>query len=158
MTDDYLQIMIESLEKKIDILDKVIELDKRQLNISLAQPLDVEVYDASMDEKGELIDEIGKLDDGFTVMYERVKEPVAENPDLYREKVKKLQELIRIAVDKGVSIEAMEKRNKQSIQAALQQKRREIRQIKVSSSAATKYYQNMSKVNYIDPQLMDRKK
>ena len=158
MTDDYLQIMIESLEKKIDILDKVIELDKRQLNISLAQPLDVEVYDASMDEKGELIDEIGKLDDGFTVMYERVKEPVAENPDLYREKVKKLQELIRIAVDKGVSIEAMEKRNKQSIQAALQQKRKEIRQIKVSSSAATKYYQNMSKVNYIDPQLMDRKK
>lgn len=158
MTDDYLQIMIESLEKKIDILDKVIELDKRQLNISLAQPLDVEAYDASMEEKGELIDEIGKLDDGFTVMYERVKEPVAENPDLYREKVKKLQELIRIAVDKGVSIEAMEKRNKQSIQAALQQKRREIRQIKVSSSAATKYYQNMSKVNYIDPQLMDRKK
>ena len=66
MTEDYLQIMIECLEKKIDVLDRVLELDKRQLAIALEQPFDMEKYDQSMDEKGVLIDELNKLDDGFT--------------------------------------------------------------------------------------------
>ena len=38
MTEDYLQIMIESLEKKIDVLDQVLELDKRQIAIAWENP------------------------------------------------------------------------------------------------------------------------
>ena len=34
MTEGYLQILIESLEKKIIILDQIIELDKKQAEIS----------------------------------------------------------------------------------------------------------------------------
>ena len=55
MTEDYLQIMIESLEKKIDVLDQVLELDKRQIAIALEQPFDMEKYDKTMDEKGALM-------------------------------------------------------------------------------------------------------
>ena len=96
MTEGYLQILIESLEKKIIVLD--------------------------------------------------------------REQVQKLQELIRDAVDKGVTIEAQEKRNKAALEAVFRMKRQEIRQMKVSTSAATKYYKSMSRINNIDPQLMDKKK
>ena len=57
MTENYLQIMTESLEKKLEVLDKVYEINKRQLAASTKRPFDAEAYDAIMDEKGGLIDE-----------------------------------------------------------------------------------------------------
>ena len=158
MTEDYLQIMIESLEKKIDVLDQVLELDKRQIAIALEQPFDMEKYDKSMDEKGALIDELDRLDDGFTSTYERVRDEVQANPKAYAEKVQRMQDLIRMAVDKGMAVEAQEQRGKQAMKSAIASKRKEIRSMKVSSEAATKYYKSMSKINNVDPQLMDRKK
>ncbi len=145
MTEDYLQIMIESLEKKIDVLDQVLALD-------------MEKYDKSMDEKGALIDELDRLDDGFTSTYERVRDEVQANPKAYAEKVQRMQDLIRMAVDKGMAVEAQEQRGKQAMKSAIASKRKEIRSMKVSSEAATKYYKSMSKINNVDPQLMDRKK
>lgn len=158
MTDDYLQIMIESLEKKIAVLDKVMELDKRQLAVSLQKPFDMEAYDATMDEKGELIKELEKLDDGFMNTYELVREKVQANPRQYQRKVLEMQELIRTAIDKGVTVEAQEQRNKQAMQSAIQSKRGEIKRAKVSNAAAARYYKAMSRINDVDPQLMDRKK
>ncbi|MDE6914850.1 MAG: hypothetical protein K2P35_14340 [Lachnospiraceae bacterium] len=158
MTEDYLQIMIESLEKKIDVLDQVLALDKRQIAIALEQPFDMEKYDKSMDEKGALIDELDRLDDGFTSTYERVRDEVQANPKAYAEKVQRMQDLIRMAVDKGMAVEAQEQRGKQAMKSAIASKRKEIRSMKVSSEAATKYYKSMSKINNVDPQLMDRKK
>lgn len=158
MTEDYLQIMIESLEKKNQVLDKVMELDKRQLEVSLQQPFDVKAYDSTMEEKGILIEQLEKLDDGFTHTYELVRDEVQANPDKYREKVLEMQDLIRTAIDKGVAVEAQEHRNKQAMQNAVKGKRREIRQMKVSTAAAARYYKSMSRINDVDPQLMDRKK
>jgi hypothetical protein len=158
MTKDYLQIMIESLEKKIEILDKVVELDKRQLTISLQKPTDMKAYNATMEEKGSLISELEKLDDGFTNTYELVKEEVTSNPQLYREQVLAMQELIQTAIEKGVTVEAQEKRNKQAMESMIGDRRAQIRQMRVSSSAASKYYRAMSKINDVDPQLLDRKK
>lgn len=158
MTEDYLQIMIESLEKKIDVLDKVLALDKRQLSVAMEQPFDMEKYDKTMDEKGKLIDELNKLDDGFTSTYERVRDKVQADPKAYAEKVRRMQDLIRMAIDKGVAVEAQEERGKQAMQAAMSTKHKEIRNIKKSNAAAAKYYKAMSKINDVDPQLMDRKK
>lgn len=158
MTEDYLQIMVESLEKKNCVLDKVIELDKRQLEISMQRPFDMEAYDATMEEKGALIEQLERLDDGFTLTYERVRDEVQANPDKYRSKVLEMRELIRMAIDKGVAVEAQEQRNKQAMQNAIQGKRKEIRHAKISTAAAAKYYKAMSRINEVDPQLMDRKK
>lgn len=158
MTENYLQIMTESLEKKLEVLDKVYELNKRQLEASSRRPFDTEAYDGIMDEKGELIEELNRLDDGFTSTYELVREEVQRNPDEYREKVQVMQDLVREAVAKGVSIEAQEQRNKASMEVALTAKRQEIRERRVAASAATKYYSAVSKLNTVDPQLMDSKK
>jgi len=158
MTEDYLQIMIESLEKKNEVLDQVIALDKRQLAIALAKPFDMEQYDKSMDEKGELIDTLNKLDEGFTSTYELVRETVQANPKAYAEKVQKMQDLIRAATDKSVTIKAQEQRGKQAVQSAMSKKHKEIRNMKVSNAAAAKYYKSMSRINDVDPQLMDKKK
>ena len=158
MTEGYLQIMIESLEKKIVVLDHIMELNVRQAELSSHQPMDMEAYDKTMDEKGKLIDEINKLDDGFTSTYELVKDVVQQEPGKYRDKVLKMQELIRVAVEKGVTIEAQEKRNRSALETVFRMKRTEIRQMKRSNTAALKYYKSMSKINEVDPQLMDKKK
>lgn len=158
MAEVYMQILAESLEKKIVVLEKIEKLNEKQLEISSHQPMDMEAYDATMEEKGELIDEINRLDDGFTSTYERIKAQVQEHPEQYREQVLQLQELIRVAVEKGVAIEAQEKRNRSSVEMALRMKRNEIKQMKKSTSAAMSYYKSMSKINNVDPQLMDRKK
>ncbi len=158
MTEGYLQIMIESLEKKIVVLDQIMELNGKQAEISAHQPMDMEAYDKTMDEKGKLIDEINKLDDGFTSTYELVKDVVQQEPGKYRDKVLKMQELIRVAVEKGVTIEAQEKRNRSALETVFRMKRTEIRQMKRSNTAALKYYKSMSKINEVDPQLMDKKK
>ena len=158
MTEGYLQILIESLEKKIAVLDKVIELDKQQAEISSHQPMDMKAYDKTVDEKGELIDEINRLDEGFSSTFELIGDEVKNNPDKYKEKVQTLQNLIREAVDKGVSIEVQEKRNRAALENVFRMKRNEIRQMKKSGAAATKYYKAMSRINDVDPQLMDRKK
>lgn len=158
MTEDYLQIMIESLEKKIEILDKVIALDKKQLSIALAQPFDVESYDASMDEKDGLIDALNKLDDGFMNTYELVRDAVQSDPKAFGEKVRKMQDLIRAATEKTVTIRTQEQRGKQAMQSAVSKKRNEIRSVRVSNAAAAKYYKSMSRINDVDPQLMDKKK
>ena len=158
MTENYLQIMTESLEKKIEVLDQIYALNKRQFEASSARPFDAEAYDVIMDTKGELIEALERLDDGFSTTYERVRDTIQKNPEQYRVQVLRMQELVREAVDKGVSIEAQEKRNKASMEAALGSKRMEIKEHRVSANAAAQYYNAVSKLNRIDPQLMDRKK
>ncbi len=158
MTENYIQIMAESLEKKLEVLDRITEVNKRQLECSTAQSFDEEAYDEIMDEKGGLIDEMNRLDDGFTSTYELIREEVQENPEKYRDGVLKLQGLVRQAVEKAVSVEAQEKRNKAAMEAALSMKRQEIKRSRLSTSAAVKYYNAVSKINQVDPQLMDKKK
>ena len=87
-----------------------------------------------------------------------IADEVKSNPVPYREQVLKLQQLIREAVDKGVRVEAQEKRNRAALENVFRMKRQEIKQLKVSTSAAAKYYKSMSRINEVDPQLMDRKK
>jgi hypothetical protein len=111
-----------------------------------------------MEEKGQLIDEINRLDEGFTSTYEIVRDEVMANPELYKDKVLRMQELVRQAVDKGVSVETQEKRNKSSMEAAIAMKRQDLKRRKLSTQAALKYYKAFSKINTVDPQLMDKKK
>jgi hypothetical protein len=158
MTENYLQIMIESLEKKLMALDSIEEINAKQFECSSARPFNAEKYNEIMEEKGKIIDEINALDDGFTSTYELVREDVQANPQVYKDKVLKLQELVKQTVDKGVSVEAQEKRNKASMETAISTRRQEFRKQKVSTAVAMKYYKSTNRINNVDPQLMDRKK
>ena len=128
------------------------------INDSAHQPMDMEAYDEVVEEKDKLVDEINRLDDGFSSTYELIGDEVKNHPQQYREQVLKLQELIRAAVDRGVTIEAQEKRNRAALENVFRMKRQEIKKLKTSASAATRYYKSMSRINDIDPQLMDKKK
>ena len=74
MNSNYIDIMIQSLEKKTAVLDQLIELNKQQ-KLYLQDPnLSPEDFEKNMDRKASLIDDLNQLDGGFDELFERVKD------------------------------------------------------------------------------------
>ena len=71
---EYVQIMIDSLKKKVDILNQIAALNQEQKVLIQADVLDLEAFDAIVEKKGERIDTLTNLDSGFQKLYDRVKE------------------------------------------------------------------------------------
>jgi precorrin-4 methylase len=154
--DNYLIVLRDSLIKKNNILIAIIEKSEKQAEIVKAEQIDWDEFTKIVDEKGELIDEIMKLDDGFETLYARIKEGLEENKEKYKEIIKEIKVLVSSVTEKSANLEATERRNKAIIESAFANTRKEIKQSKLGQKAAADYYNKMNKINTIDPQLMDK--
>lgn len=154
----YITILIQSLEKKIRVLDKIIESNKDQKEILSQEEMDTDRFEANLDEKGRLIDELNLLDDGFQEIYNRVKDELGDNRELYKEEIKRMQKLISDITEKSVTIRAEEERNRAAAARQFDSMRDNIQTAKRSRQAANVYYSNMSRVNMVDAQFMDKRK
>lgn len=154
----YITILIESLEKKIIVLDKIIESNKEQKEILSAEEMDTDRFEANLNRKGELIDELNLLDDGFQGIYERIKEVLSSNREAYKDEIKQMQKLISDITEKSVTIRAEEERNRVLAGKQFDNMRGNIGNVKRSRQAANSYYSNMSRVNMVDAQFMDKRK
>ena len=70
--ENQLTILSESLDKKLEVLQKIREYNKRQEEIFSAEEVDMSLFDDAVEEKQRLIDEVVHLDEGFEIMYETV--------------------------------------------------------------------------------------
>ena len=154
----YITILIESLEKKIIVLDKIIESNKEQKEILSAEEMDTDRFEANLNQKGELIDELNLLDDGFQGIYERIKEVINSNREAEKDEIKQMQKLISDITEKSVTIRAEEERNRVLAGKQFDNMRGNIGNVKRSRQAANSYYSNMSRVNMVDAQFMDKRK
>lgn len=159
MTDNYIQIMIESLEKKVAKLDEIMEKNKEQAELLKEEGFSVDLFDRNVEEKAVLIQQLEMLDIGFDRMYERVKEELASETGkaAYANEIKKMQMLISQLTEKSVSIQAQESRNKQMVETIFKSEREKIKALKLGSKAAIDYYKNMNHTNFISPQFVDKK-
>ena len=153
-----LDMLEESLQKKIAALIKIEEQNEKQRDV-LSNPKNVDeaAFDATVDAKGKLIDEISLLDDGFQSLFDRVKEEIGDKKELYADQIKRMQKLIQEITARGASIEASEHRNKRLAEKYFSTAREAMNQSRSSSSAAFNYYQTMNNFKNIPPQFMDRK-
>lgn len=94
MNRDYLSILKESLNKKVKILDELIELNTAQLKSVSGESIDDELFNETIEEKDKCIKNIEELDKGFEIVYEHVKEKLAANRTEYSEEILELKELI----------------------------------------------------------------
>ncbi|MBR5337901.1 MAG: flagellar export chaperone FlgN [Lachnospiraceae bacterium] len=154
----YISILIQSLEKKIKVLDRIIENNKEQWEILSAEEMDTDRFESNLDEKGALIDELNLLDDGFQDIYDRIKDELSGNKEAYKEEIKQLQKLISDITEKSVSIRAEEEHNRKAAGKQFEKMRGGIQTAKRSRQAANVYYSNMSRVNMVDAQFMDKRK
>ena len=67
--DTYLQMLKESLDKKIEILNQILQYEEQQQEMVKQENFDYEAFDKSVNEKVVLVDQIEALDDGFEKVY-----------------------------------------------------------------------------------------
>lgn len=158
MIENYLKILEESLEKKLVVLNEIAVYNDEQEELLKQDGVSMEVLDRNMDQKGELIQKLTELDDGFEMLYERVREQLLKNRELYKQQIKRLQELIAKITDQSVSVQAQEARNKKLVETYFAKEKGRLRQGRQASKAAYDYYKNMNNTNVVPPQIMDQKK
>lgn len=155
---NYLKIMIDSLHKKIILLDNISEENEKQRVLLMREGIEPEDLEKTLEKKQEFIDKLNELDEGFQSIYDRIKEELQEHSKEYKEEVKEMQELIGQITGKSMVVQTEEERNKLAVQEYFSKFKSEIRQARTSQKAAANYYNNMNKLNHIGAQFMDRKK
>ena len=155
--ENQLTILAESLEKKRQVLVQIQEYNKRQEMIFSEESVNMDDFDAAVEEKGRLIEALTKLDVGFEILYEKLAEQLRDNRQKYAEEIRDIQQQIAVITEMSMSIQAQEKRNKQLIERYFSKQRADILENRKNSQAAYDYYKRVSSVNYAPPQFMDSK-
>ena len=158
MQQTYIDIMIQSLKKKIQVLDEIMEQNTIQKMQLEDEKTEVEAFDKTMETKAALIEQLEQLDSGFEKLYDRVKEELKTERHLYTDKIKQMQECIRLITDKSIEIQAQEARNKEMMTQKFAIVRQKAKNLRKNTKAATTYYKNMMQLNYVAPQFLDNKK
>lgn len=157
MTNE-LQILIESLKKKIGIMDDILLASKEQEKLSNSTEFDSERFDELFDQKDVLLKEMGELDQGFDATFSRIRDELLDNKEKYRDEILQLQQLIRATVDRGAEIAATESRTKDSLTNVMKRQKQDLAKRKVSSKTVMDYYKTSSQLNHVEPFFMDQKK
>lgn len=155
---NYISILKESLYKKIEVLNEILKLNELQKESVTEEKFNEEKFEESVEKKDLCISELNKLDSGFEAVFKHVKAEIDSNPQLYKKDVEEFQKLISEITEKSMEVQLSEKRNEKLVFSKLSEERTKIRQSKNANKVATDYYKNMSKVNVIEPQFLDKKK
>lgn len=106
----YLNILIDAINKKDKIMDDI-RLVVDEIEICVLSPeFSLEKYNDLMMKKGKLIEDMNRLDDGFTAVYARISPELRESTTDYTDQIKVLQEMITKVSDKTALIQAKELR------------------------------------------------
>ena len=108
----YVDILVQTLQKKQAILTAILQKNKTQSMLLAGPDYDEEAIGQNFREKGELVDRLLELDDGFETLYKRVQSELEATPETYRAQIVTMQELITKITGDGTRIEAQEARNK----------------------------------------------
>ena len=158
MEQNCVQILAQSLKKKSETLNQIIEQNNLQETILKQEEFDMDAFEETVDAQNELVEKLEQLDTGFEALYDRVREDVMHNKDRYRQEIAEMQELIQQITDKVVTVNAGNMRNKRLAENQFRKARAEIRNSVSHSKVARGYYNNMNNLNCVAPQFYDNKK
>ena len=155
--ETYLDMLQDSLRKKLEILDKIMTCQKEESDMLKGGSMDRDVFDRSMTEKVELAESIDSLDDGFEKVYDRIREEMIAHKEGYVNQIRALQNMISEISEKNVLIQAEENRIRLEVENYAKIESAALRQRRDNGKAARSYYNNMKKLNYVGSQFMDKK-
>lgn len=155
---EYLEVLIQSLKKKLLLLNQIIVLNQQQREMLSDENLDPDTLDVNVREKDELISQVTQLDDGFDEVYAHIADLMKKNHSDYEEELDRMRELIRQIMAKDASIRTDEQRNYELAQKKFARVKKQIREVKTSQKMVNRYYQNMMQQRQADIQYMDNKK
>ena len=101
--ENQLTILSESLDKKLEVLQKIQDYNKRQEEIFSAEKVDMSLFDDAVEEKQRLIDEVVRLDEGFEILYEKLAKELEGNRQRYAPQIRELQSKVAKVTELSVS-------------------------------------------------------
>ena len=156
MTENYLQILSESLDKKIVILEELNRLTEVQKSIVSSEEFDDSAFEDNINKKSGLINEVQNLDKGFEMLYNNIKHQIEGNKEQYRSQIAELQTKIKKVLDDSTSLQVAEASNKRLIESRFASMKKEVYQVKKSRDMAASYYRTMNNIT-TEPYFMDKK-
>ena len=157
MSEQYVDIMLQSLKKKEQVLKEIIDQNQRQREILEDINGSAEDFDATVEAKANLIEQLEQLDSGFQKLFDRMKEELEGNRETYADQIREMKQYIRSVTDKSIEIQAQEARNKDLMTSKFASVKKQVKTMRKSSAAVNEYYKTMTKLNYVDPKFMDGK-
>lgn len=155
---DYIEMMIQSLQKKQNILEQILVFSKKQ-QVLLENPnLEPDEFDENVEQKAACIEQLEQLDQGFEQLFERVREALNKNRSQYAAQIEKMQNFIREITALSAQISTQEARNKDLMTRKFTQVHEQARSIRSSQKVVKQYYDNMMKMKNYAPQFLDNKK
>lgn len=152
------QILMQSLEKKCQILDKIIDLNAIQEDMLKQEEFNMDGFEETIDRQNDFVAQLDRLDEGFETLYERVRTDIIANKASYASEIKHMQNLVGQITDKIVVVNSGNMRNKMLAENQFKKQRQEIRKSVTQSTVARNYYNSANKLNYVQPQFYDSKK
>lgn len=156
--NSYIEILKQSLTKKIELLDTIMALNVLQKDMLENPDLDPDELEENLNRKAELVEQLSKLDDGFSQIYDRVRADLTENRGAYSEDITQMKRDITAIMDKSTAIQSQEKRNQVLMQQKFTSVKKQIKEVKKSRQAVNSYYRNMMKMGTPDATFLDDKK
>ena len=142
-TKSYIDMLINSLQKKYDVLVILDKNERKQEEALAGQKVTPDELNALFDEKNNCINKLEELDLGFERLYERTREEINANKDMYKKEIILMQDIIRRISDLTVSLQARQTRNRERYMAFFENKKQEVKKFKRSSKTVSSYYKNM---------------
>lgn len=150
-------IMVEALSKKIQILEQLMSYTKEQEVLLEKEEWSMEEFQQLLDRKGELIDVLNTMDQGFEQVYERIEEELNGKKETYATEILLMQQRIKVITDLSVKLQELEYKNKEKIEIQFLKKRNEIKNFRQSKDSVNKYYRVMSNTQIVDSAFLDKK-
>lgn len=157
MKKECISMLIDSLKKKEKILRDIMDASLAQAECVNSVNVDWDCFNELIDKKEKKISEIDILDKGFDSLYGEIKEELSNEKEKYKSEIIEMKDLITKLTKLSAEIEVLERRNKGVIERQFVNSKNNIKQSKLGNKVAAEYYQKMSRINTIDPQLMDKK-
>ncbi len=141
-----LDILITGLKKKKKNLLEIIDYTKQQdALLKDKEHLDLRRFNNIIKNKQFRIDAILQVDQGFEPTYERIRHYLERSPELYRNQINQMQQLIKEIGALNVEIRVQEERNNERFKVVSKGMRDEVKSFRTNKKAVTNYYKTYNK-------------
>lgn len=155
---EYLELLIQSLKKKLLLLNRITVLNQDQREILQDENAAPDALDINVRDKDDLVCQIVALDAGFNEVYAHIKDLMERDHSAYETQLDEMRELIRRIMEKDASVRADEQRNYKLAQQKFADVKKQVREMKASQKMVNSYYQTMMNQKTGEAMFLDNKK
>ena len=140
----YVNMMVDTLQQKKVILEQLLHQTKEQEALLKDEEMDMDAFQKMIDLKGEEIEKLNQMDEGFDTLFRHVEKEINENRMAYKSQIQKMQKLINEVSELGIQIQALEHQNSGHFKIYLANQKQAVKKFHTNNRTAASYYQNMA--------------